>query len=209
MPTTKPTSGFVSTPASGTKTSGTSVAVGVTIGTTIGRKNTSETATDTSGDLVDSLGVKLSTGCLYKIRFADGTELGSGHLGLGSVLGHVPLATPRKSNSGAIFSLGGTWKPGSVGYLKGKYSGLEGKSASMTMSLSSTGVLTWWHYTDPKNEAGSSYGFTARQMPNRRIALYGYDEKRKECGLVVVGDQIVKDPSNLGVALDCYFVRVT
>ncbi len=37
----------------------------------------------------------------------------------------------------------------------------------------------------------------------------GMMRNAKNAGLVVVGDQIVKDPSNLGVALDCYFVRVT
>ncbi|KAK0218201.1 hypothetical protein IW262DRAFT_1275198, partial [Armillaria fumosa] len=169
-------------------------------------------------DLVDSQGAKLSVGSKYKIRFADGTELGPGHLGLGYSMGGITLVSPRKSNSGAVFQFSletgvtdKTWKTGKVGYIGGKYSELDGKSVNKYISLSTPGdkeVLAFWTYEDASKGTGKSYGFIAKQMPNRRIALYARDQKKNECGLTVVGDTIIKDRSNLGVALDCTFVKV-
>ncbi|KAG7444415.1 uncharacterized protein BT62DRAFT_241876 [Guyanagaster necrorhizus] len=129
----------------------------------------------------------------------------------------ITLVSPRKSNSGAVFSFAletgvtdKTWKSGNVGYIGGNYSGLDGKSVKKYISLSAPSdkeVLAFWAYEDSTGK-GKSYGFIAKQMPNRRIALYARDEKKHESGLIVVGDKIIKDRSNLGVALDCTFVKV-
>lgn len=133
-------------------------------------------------------------------------------------MGGTTLVSPRKSNSGAVFTFAlepgvtdKTWKSGKVGYLGGKYSALDGKSVNKYISLSTPGekeVLAFWTYEDAPKGTGKSYGFIAKQMPNRRIALYARDQKKNECGLTVVGDTIIKDRSNLGVALDCTFVKV-
>ncbi|KAK0488674.1 hypothetical protein IW261DRAFT_365589 [Armillaria novae-zelandiae] len=133
-------------------------------------------------------------------------------------MGGNTLVSPRKSNSGAVFHFSfetgvtdKTWKSGKVGYIGGRYSELDGKSVNKYMSLSSPGekeVLAFWTYEDAPKGTGKSYGFIAKQMPNRRIALYARDQKRVECGLTVVGNTIGKDRSNLGVALDCTFVKV-
>ncbi|KAK0457817.1 uncharacterized protein EV420DRAFT_479864 [Desarmillaria tabescens] len=133
-------------------------------------------------------------------------------------MGGITLVSPRKSNSGAVFHFvleagvtDKTWKSGKVAYIGGTFSELDGKSVNKYISLSTPSdkeVLAFWTYEDAQNERGHSYGFIAKQMPNHRIALYARDQKRNECGLIVVGDKIIKDRSNLGVALDCTFVKV-
>lgn len=95
------------------------------------------------------------------------------------------------------------WPIGDKGYLRGLQVKSDGSEVIKNLSLS-------WEppklclYNDNDN-----YGIVANQLPDHRVALYGYNRHGTLCGLRVTSENhIVAHESQHALALDVAFVKV-
>ncbi|KAK0238586.1 hypothetical protein EDD85DRAFT_827392 [Armillaria nabsnona] len=168
-------------------------------------------------NLLDSDGKNIENQHYYKIRLADGSELGYAPSGM-SITSAKAICAPMPSNAGALFRFvpkddsknGVPWTVGDVGSLKGLQSREDGTVLKLGLSLSSpptggTAALGWYD--------SASWGFTGKQLAGNRVALYARNKDAKDVGLIVVDlgrneSALVEDRSGDFIPLDCQFVRM-
>ncbi|KAG7444418.1 uncharacterized protein BT62DRAFT_1077761 [Guyanagaster necrorhizus] len=164
--------------------------------------------------LIDSDGKNIENQHYYKIRLADGSELGYAPTGM-SITSAKAVCAPMPSNAGALFRFvpkddsknGVPWTVGDVGYLKGLQSREDGTVLKMNLTLSTGSLPALGWYDSPP------WGFTGKQLAGNRIALYARNKDAKDVGLVVVDlgrneSTLVEDRSGEHIPLDCQFVRM-
>ncbi|KAF7977094.1 hypothetical protein HWV62_4679 [Athelia sp. TMB] len=165
-------------------------------------------------NLVDIDGNQIFTNKWYKIMLSDGSELGLE----GKDAWRITCA-PQPSGKGMVVRYRRSqshdhtvygWPQDDKGYIRGIGVGADGSvyRKNLCLSRATPPALAWYETED-------SYGFTAKQLPGNRIALYGFDHKQNVAGLRVVqswteGEGLVfhGQQSEWVLPLDCAFVQV-
>ncbi len=99
------------------------------------------------------------------------------------------------------------WPIGDKGYLKGYTVTPEGAPVFKHLSLSNGAppILAWY-------DSDNSYGFTAKQLPGNRVALYAFDQNKAAAGLKVqkLGGGLTMHGTQgaYPIAFDCALVEV-